>query len=390
VKIIGYKTYLKTLVFLIILGMTFSILRLYGSINLIRVSLLLMMFNNLWFIIININKIKLKLWSLILLCLIAISFIKGLIFNDISDRTFTDIFKPVSFIFIFHLFSKMKISRLEIEQGVKQISIILFRTSLFFAIISFALVNFKGGYAGVRLPIALSVSYFAVHLKKGNVFISILAIIISGKRAILLAIIPVLFIGFNFKLTFKKVAWFLLIFSLAYILIASNWNSLKQTRGLSKFTYSIEKIEEYKETKDLQILNIVSAKRIQEITSGMYNFSVGDYFFGKGVGYTYDLYDIHRKKVEKTDQGNMHFSPASLIASYGIFFMLIFYVFFIKHIRLGLKSAKKFQTKRLKVLSLFCFAIFIESFFAYVLFVIPLLPVLMGMVSNEIRYLKNK
>lgn len=387
-KIFGYKTYIKLLIFLIIIGMFLSVLRLYGGINFIREYLLLVMLNNIWFITLNLHKIRFETWSVILIFLLIVSFCKGLIFNNFSDRTFIDIYKPLSFIIIFHLFSKVQVDRVGLALGLRKVNNVLFKTSIIFGAASFLLVYTLGGYAGVRLPIALSIAYFATHLKKEKIFIALIAILLSGKRAILAAIVPVLLIGFKFKITIKKIGVLVMTCLLVYIIAAVNWETMKQTAVLSKFTYTVESLSEYWETKDLNTLNIMSGRRLQEVMSGLHEFSATDYLFGKGTSYTFDDYSIDRTKIDREDVANIHFSPASLTASYGLVFMLIFYAVFVRYIRKGFKFAKISQSKTLFTLSLFCTAIFIESFFAYVLFVIPLFPIAMGLIVNEVNYIK--
>ncbi|WP_055447259.1 hypothetical protein [Lacinutrix mariniflava] len=391
-RIFGIKSYLYTTAVIIVFGLFVSLARLYTSFNLVRVVLLLFMFNNIWFIFSNFTKLKFRLFSVVMISLVFIALTKGLLVNDFSDRVILDTYKPLSFILIYQLFSSIDISLVKdkLQLIVQKLSVLFYKTSIFFGFTSFGMLLLLGGYPGMRLPAILPAAYYAAYNKKGRLIMIILAILLSGKRAVLLAIIPALIIGFNIKFTVKKVAIVLLFGIVGYFFINANWETLKQTKGVSKFTYTIDKITKYRETNDIRVLNNVSGKRLQEITSSLYDFDFTDYVFGGGSGYTYNLYDIRREELIKVKYANVHFSPISLLTQYGIIFMILFYGFLFRSCFLGFKYSKLSGSKFLLILSILLIGFIIESLFSFVLFVLPLLPITLGLMHSEIKYLKSQ
>lgn len=390
-KLFGIKGYLYCITSIIVFGLFISLIRLYTSLNLVRLVLLLFMLNNAWFILINIAKLRLRLFSIVMFFLIVISFCRGLFLNDINERIILDTYKPLSFILIYQLFSSIDITIVKEKLNLifKMLSFFLYNTSVFFGLTSFGLLFLIGGYPGMRLPAILPAAYLAVNDKKVRIIIIIIAILLSGKRAVLLAIIPAIIIGFKIKFTLRKLVYVMFIGMVGFVLVNANWETLKQTKGISKFTYTIEKITQYRKTNDIMFLNNASGKRLEEVTSSLHDFSFLDYLWGAGSGFTYDLYDIERKKMKTAKYGNVHFSPVSLLSSYGIIFMILFYGFLFRYCFLGFKYSKRFGSKFLLILSISLIGFVIESFFAFVLFVLPFFPIIIGFMHSEIKHLKS-
>ncbi|WP_452598276.1 hypothetical protein [Pontimicrobium sp. MEBiC01747] len=384
--------YIVNIITIIILGLIATLLRGFTDINLIRYILFLNLINNSWYIIVNLHKLKLKLWTSVLFILVIISFIKGLVVSPISERSILDFYKPISFLIIYQIFSSLKRGDRDLIVNKIKTSYanFLLKSSIFFGITVVVLLIFFRGYPGLRLPLTIPLTVYALNIANMSVIGLIIVGIFSGKRAILVASLPVLILVIKKQLTVKKVIFFLVSVLLLLIVLYPKLDNINSSKAFNKYRYTIKKFEKFKETKDLELLNHASGQRLQEITSGFHDFNSLDYIFGKGVGYTYDLYNVKRTKLIKEDYGNIHFSPASLVLSYGLLFMLILYSSLI----LILIKARKYYKSRgdafnVKVLYFIVLSFFIESLFAFILFVVPFLPICMGLLSNYIKTKNN-
>lgn len=373
------------------LGLIATLLRGFADINFIRYILLLNFLNNSWYIILNLNKIKLKLWTSILFVLVIISFFKGLVTNPISDRSFLDLYKPVSFIFIFQIFYSISDSdRVLIMHKFKTTyAKFLLKISIFFGIAVAVLLIFFRGYPGLRLPLIIPLTVYTINISNFSVIALVIVGLFSGKRAILFAMIPVLFLVIKKQFTVRKVIFFFSGLIVILLLLYPKLDNINKSKAFNKYRYTLKRYDEYEKTKDLELLNQATGQRIQEVTSGFYDFNYLDYIFGKGVGYTYDLYNVPRTKLFKKDYGNIHFSPASLVLSYGLLFMLILYGSFILILFKAKKYYKSQNSFDVKILFFIVLSFFLESFFAFVLFIVPFFPICLGLISNYIKSKKS-
>lgn len=380
--------YITNILIIIVLGLVASLLRGFTDINLIRYILFLSLLNNTWYIILNLPNIKLKVWTATLFVLIIFSLIKGVLFNPISDRTFLDLYKPLSFIFVFQIFSSIQVKtrKLIVSKLINKYAKYLKVISIFFGVLVVVLLMYFRGYPGLRLPLVIPMSVYAINISNFSIILLIIVGLFSGKRAILVATIPALFQVIKKQLTVKKVIFFTTLILILMILLYPKLDEITTSKAFNKYNYTFEKYELYKKTKDLEILNHASGQRIQEITSGFYDFKIIDYLFGKGVGYTYDLYNTSRSRLLKENYGNIHFTPASLTMSYGVLFMILIYSSVISILYKSRKLFKSNGKTSIKILYFIVLSYFIESFFAFTLFIVPFFPICLGLLSN---YLKN-
>lgn len=383
-----HTLYIAIILYITVLGLIATLLRGFTEINIIRYILLLNLLNNSWYIILNLHKIKLKLWTSLLFILVIISFFKGVLFNPISDRIFLDVYKPLSFIIVFQIFYSMSGGDRDLIMFKlkTRYAKFLLKASVFFGVTVVILLMFFKGYPGLRLPITVPLAIAVLNSSYLSVFALILVGLFSGKRAILVASFPALFLLIRKHLTVRKVIIFFTSVVMMFLLLYSKLDDITTSKAFNKYKYTIESFEKYKETKDLEILNQASGQRLQEIISGFHEFKSTDYIFGKGAGYSYDLYNAKRTKLIKEDYGNIHFSPASLIMSYGLLFFIILYGSFIVILIKAKRYSKTKYSFDVKILYFIVLAFFLESFFAFILFVVPFLPICLGLISN---YLKN-
>lgn len=380
--------FIINILIIIALGLVVTLLRSFTDINLVRYILFLNLLNNAWYIILNLPKIKLKPWTALIFVLAIISFFKGIFINPISDRSFLDLYKPLSFIIVYQIFSSISIEtrKLITAKLINDYARYLKIISIFFGVLVVILLIYFKGYPGLRLPLIIPISVYAVNISNLSIIALIIVGLFSGKRAILVATFPALFHAVKKQLTVKKIVFFSTIVLIILIFLYPRLDEITTSKAFNKYNYTFEKYELYKKTKDLEILNHASGQRLQEVTSGFYEFKKIDYLFGKGVGYTYDLYNVSRSRLFKQNYGNIHFTPASLVMSYGVLFMVLIYSSIISILYKSRKLFKKKREVTIKILYFIVLSYFVESFFAFTLFLVPFFPICLGLLSN---YLKN-
>lgn len=373
----------------VVIGLLATLIRLYLGIDLLRYSILLIYLNAIFLIVASLHQIRLSKTLVILILFISISIPIGLINNDFSERVILDVLKPISFIFIYAVFSKLESNEYDlIKNSLIKVSKVLMILSIIFGLSVLLLLTFVGGYPGVRLPTILPIMYYlSVHSSWTYFVILFLLTFISGKRALLLAILPIFLYRLLSPLNVRKVFILTVVFLIASSLIFMTSDYIKNTTAYNKYRLTYVAIEDYLKHGGLEKLNAQTGQRIQETTSSFYGFEWYDYILGKGVGYTYDLWNVNRTILKDTNYGNNHFSPLSLVASYGLFFALVFYLLIFRNIYSGIKYCKsnKFMMWMLFVLISYT----IESFFAFTVFIYPFFPVILGLIKStrfEIKY----
>ncbi len=364
-----------------------------------RYWLLLLFLNHTWFILLNIKtliKSKINVWGYVFLATLFIPYYKGLLNNPFSNRSLLDLYKPIAFLLLFQLFSILYVRNVDyFRKALPKLAKFLLYISVGLGII---LIFFLFGLKirpGTSLPILLPVAFFISHLKFTETIVSIFLVFLSGRRNHLLAIFPHILVFLSFVLSKKKARAVSLIAVvimtiLAVIDFGRDKSIIRKNMVYDKYKKTITYTKKAIEEDDLHIFDRATADRLSEVMSAFYQFKTIDYLFGKGVGYTYEWRDVNRFRVYRKKHTNINLAPASLIMSYGVFFMILFYTLFIKYIIDGFIYARKHKDKFILTFSLLASSFFIQSFFEFTVFTSFFLPISLGIIRGQILLKKNK
>ncbi len=301
--------------------------------------------------------------------LLTISLILGMLQNEISRRTLSDFLIPIIFFAKVNVF-KHYFKRANVEKYLKYCVKISFWGSLFFLpYIYFIFNSNESTRLAIFPPMELPLSYY---YQTNNFFmlLSFFIILLYGKRAQLVGAI-VTFLFFIYKFRSSQFIRYIILF--IFILFVFNLLSIQFSNNLAirRITKTFELISTEEDG-----LEKASSGRSNEIMLALSNIvTIKDLILGKGVGFEMvnegDKYD----KVI----GNIHFTPLSFVLKYGVVFTSAFYIYIFSFLRLKkeLISDKFYVTAVLTV-----FFVFVESFFSYAFFVVPILPVLLGLIKS--------
>lgn len=237
------------------------------------------------------------------------------------------------------------------------------------------------------------ISSYAIVFSKKTSLISFVGVLISNKRAVLLAIVSmhlfsILKVFNNIKGMRKKrkiingflTAFFLAISFLSVIFILPNWSSVNESNPLAKaVNISINRVEQVVNfSQSNKTLDEISSGRFQEINAVIHEMKDYEYLIGKGAGWEMTL--ELGKKVQ-----NIHFTPLSIVVLYGLPFTLVFYSLLLYcFVKAAFLSKKYSLTVTEKIAPLYFTGAMIHSFFAYSLFIDWMFFFFIGVMSRTI------
>jgi hypothetical protein len=363
--------YLKLLPFLGLLAIVFGALRAAQESSTITVYLLVISaFLDLVIVILGRKFIKTPLIvfvSLLLLISVFVGLFNG---NELSRRYITDFTNPL-FFFCKILIFKEYWKHADLIKYFKFYSKIAFCGSIILLPIAYFIYSSAGvNRIAIFPPLELP---FASYLQ-GSPFlliITVLLILLYGKRAQLGAALGT-FLLFVFIFKRKQFVKYVLI-SLVILFVGNIFiKQFSDNSAVSRVTNTVTQI--FESDDKAESLSAASAGRDDEIETVLNLMNDLDYFWGKGIGFTYDL-----EVYENDDVSNVHFSPLAFLSKYGLLFTILIYWFFIKQF---FSFSKFYLTKEYIAAYATVLFVFLESFFAYALFVTPILPVVMGYIYN--------
>ncbi len=310
---------------------------------------------------------------LFLILLLLISFIVGgLNGNELSRRYITDITNPLFFFGKIFIFKKYW-SKIDFRKFIKYYIRISFWGSLLLLPLTYFLFNHAGAtrlaiFPPMELPFSFYMQYNSVWL-----LFSLLIIIFYGKRAQLVGALVtfLIFIALFKRKQLLKYVFILLSLFFALSLLFSIFSENIAVRRLSS-TIDIFQGE----GGGVKGIDAVSAGRFDEFETVLKEMNGLDYFFGKGLGCLLD--QEVRDGVKEI--GNIHFSPLSFLFKYGFVFTVFIYAFLL--INLFKIKAAFVDSNYITAFGTYLF-VFIESFFAYALFVTPILPIIIGYIMTR-------
>lgn len=361
-----------------------NLTRLFFNLNIIRLVLLFLLFINIIFIVIHFKyAFYLNHFSILFFFTVLIASLYGLLNNGISFRTLTDILKPINFLLIYTIFTKIELPD---DKLIINISKQLFHITIFFGFLTVVIYILVGGRTGVILPFGLPLSLAIFNIDIFKIILILFATFFSGNRASFLVASGVVLC----LLIINNKKTFLYILIIGSILFISLKNVILQSSLYKRnIEYTLNEGWDALKNKDYVRLDDISSGRISEIVTIFSNFKAADYIFGKGVGYNYQAKKIINNDFElmpmSKDKSNSHFSPLSLYLSYGLFYVLIFYMFIFYYLRIGYDVKKNsFIIFMSYYLILFTF---LESLFSFQIFNNPFLPIACGWIENFRRKL---
>ena len=370
------KYYLYILPIYSLIGIILSIFRTVYSESFTLVFLFVGFIFNFLIVIVGKKYLVNKLMGpLIIFLLISLSvgFFNG---NELSRRYITDFMLPFFFfskILIFTQFWKYYNFEKFLRYYVK--------TAFWGSIILLPLTYYLFQSAGsTRLAIFPPMELpFSLYMQSGGLLllISLFVILLYGKRAQLVGALGVLLVYFFYFKRKKTVKSILVLFIIIFLGV-SLINIYEDNLAIRRLSYTISQFKE--SDNSLKGLKKISSGREEEIFLVMDKLSFWSTLFGFGLGI-----ELEVSGRDKTI-GNIHFSPLSFIMKYGVFFTIFLYTFIFKHL-VGRKNILKgLNSSYIAALGTILF-VFIESIFAYTLFVNSIFPIAFGYV--RLKHLKQ-
>jgi len=385
IHIFSIETYFILIVVYYFIISTTYLTRQFFDLNLIRPSLFFLLLINIFFIAGNIKYgLKVNAFFLFLLISFSLSSIYGLINNGLSLRSLTDILKPLNFLFIYIIVSKLPFPN---KKVIQKISNRLLYITIIFSVLTIILYLLIGGRVGVILPFAVPLSFAIYNVNILNIVFIVLATFFSGNRA---SFFVAFFVIFWLFLWNHKKYLFYILFPILFIFIFFNNQILSSSFYKRNIEYTINQSITAIHNKNYLTLDKISSGRISEIVTIFSEFKAADYIFGKGIGFNYQAKKIINNNFDliptNKEQSNSHFSPLGLYLSYGILFVFIFYFFIFYYLRIGYLNMKNnFIVYISFYIILFTF---LESFFSFQIFNNPFLPIALGWIENYKRNYK--
>lgn len=313
-----------------------------------------------------------------LFLLLFFSLVIGLLNNEISRRFITDFISPLFFFAKIFVFAKYW-DTTNFNKYIKFYTRVAFIGSLVLLPVTYVLFNSTGNtrlaiFPPMELP-------FANYMLSSSMLtlVSFIVILLYGKRAQLFsAVMTFLFYTFFFKR--KEIFKYLLVSIVVGVIGFFLFNRFSDNLAVSRLQATFDVYNESK-TGNAN-LDKLSAGRYNEFETIISQMELKDYFLGKGMGFTYNI-DGGETNIETA---NAHFSPIGFLSKYGLLFTIFVYYFLISTFA---KTNKLLLSSNDYIIALgvSCF-VFLESFFAYALFVTPILPVVLGVLISYQRKAK--
>jgi hypothetical protein len=311
----------------------------------------------------------------ILLCLLFVSTIVGLLNNEVSRRFVTDFTTPFFFFAKVFVFARYW-DYTSFKDYIRFYTRFSFWGSLALLPVTYFIFNSTGTtrlaiFPPMELP-------FSNYMLSSSLMLlaSFIIILLYGKRAQLFSAVItfVLYISvFRRKDLFK----YIIILGIASAILIPVFIKNSDNIAIRRLTATFDSYSG--KGTDKENLDRISAGRFNEFETIINQMKPQDYFLGKGLGFTYDVDTGGKDSVETA---NAHFSPIGFLSKYGIFFTLFVY-YFIMSIFFKSNKVLLSDSDYLIALGVSIF-IFMESFFAYALFVTPILPIVLGvLISNQ-------
>lgn len=270
------------------------------------------------------NKIHPILLIISLVCCYgtAVGFLNGYKLVQIIKHFYMPIYGGIALTFGFHLY---KYVTLKIFNYMMRFTFIV---NLFTSISFFFLQTVFVIYPGYGTQAIAYVSlYYLVMQRYYSLFISLLIVVIQGKRSVLLCTFLCIYIYMIMKLVRS---WLLTILSIVIIFPSIVVLFLYLMEDFNLYTLpGLSRLKFINPFSDFYSLALGSSGRFDEILSALAVFSknIANFFFGSGFGFSYDWLISYRNTDVET-KGYLHMTPLLVFFILGPIITIAFYAIF--------------------------------------------------------------
>lgn len=373
-KIIRYYLFIIPIYSLV--GIILSIYRTVFQENYLEIFLLVGAVFDFLIVIIG-RKYLVKKEVLFVVFLMFFSLVAGILNeNEVSRRYITDFTNPLFFftkIFVFSLYWETNSFDSYLKYYIK---ISFWGSIILLPITYFIFIDNSVSRLAIFPPMELPFSFF---MQKGGLFFlfSVLVIFLYGKRAQLVGSIFT-FLIFLFVFNFKKIHKYIPFLILGTIVFFYLLQNFTDNLAVQRLTNTIDQY--FESLGGQEVLANLSSGRDEEIKTILEKMKGVDYITGKGLGFTYEVQT--RDYIKEV--GNVHFSPLSFLSKYGLIFTLFIYIYIVSNM-LKYKNYK-WNISYISAYGTVVF-VFVESFFAYALFVTPIFPIVFGYIIFKNKFI---
>lgn len=349
------------------------------------------------FILSNLRKAQMSRIEIIILLVLALHAIGGMIIfpmissSYLPSRAFNDVFWPVIFVLKVAIIRNLTFEDVFSAADWKSLSLKLIGISLVQVAIFLFFSRYSGAYAGITPPVNLPFAYGVALSHPMVLLLSLVLIVLSGKRAYLLAAVAVFAVRAIVRRQNRSA--FIVLGIVGVIALTSAVGGaaagLIPTAVLEKFVDSSqvfnligiiarEGFGVLSEDVVRRSLYAATAGRSEEFLAIIGQMTWSNFFFGLGAGFTYSY--LHWDGWVD-GYANSHFSPLSLTYKFGVFYMLIIYIYIFR----GTLKLFRSQINFAEFLGIGLMLFFVQSIFAYNLFAEIFLPLLVGLRAAALR-----
>lgn len=337
--------------------------------------------------LLNLKQIKLKAAELFLLIYPLLHLFYGILINGLNRNTFSHVFTAMIFA---TLIIYMRNSNFIFKKRYQLKYANWLFWSLLISIVSYRIAPL----IGIRVYSVGVVSIFSLfplivffqNKDKKKLLIMIVLLVLGGKRGVLFSgLLAFIFIGLGEK-SIKKSTRFIVLL-IASGLIFSMFYASMDPEKINRLPHQFQPM-----LNRMMYVNPFSSynriefdPRVREVKGAMAPLIENPVFIltGKGVGYSYEYLDLDGNFQRELH--NTHFSPAAILARFGIIYTLVLYLFIINTIYKNYKKMKRKElTIEFKVLLIYAAASFINSFTAFTIYVDYLFIFSLGMLNSKL------
>jgi hypothetical protein len=296
----------------------------------------------------------------------------GLALNPVSKATFAHLFSlflPImAFSFGFMMANKNSNFFYYFEKNMISTGLVLSALILiYYALYQVGLIPYFGASTLIAIPII-----YALHKKKYELLLFIVAALLTGKRTVILGIFSV----FSVYFLWLGVRRPLTVFAIALATVLISYFVLM---NLTDFTILSRFIVFFEEDVNW---NLATSGRLNDVLAAITSINENNWFWliGKGVGATFSVENAWSTDIWITHY--THVSPVSYVFLGGVMLALPIYFRFISLFIYAMKTAGNFY-------SLLFIYYFLVSFSGAILFTDPFVWVIAGIVFHQQKN-KNK
>lgn len=328
------------------------------------------------FIISNINKLRFKRLELFIVLILAFHLTIGIFILPKYSKSYDEITAikdtvlPIMFIMKILIFRKI-FSRRNIK-NYKKVLLISCLAIVTIQIFIFIISPMSELSVGLNPPVNVLLGAYFAGGPLIFLAISILVLLLAGKRSIFLSLIVAGIVsgGRNLKIFIIFSCLFLLGFFLVDFTDSSSINLIDKIAISYNAIMEISDFSEASEARNAA-LYIATAGRSEEFFAIFRFMEPINWLIGIGPGFSYSF---DHPSLGYIDRSNAHFTPLSISYKFGLIIGVFFLFYVSKDILWGLRNSQVFLST---ILLLFL----VQSFFSFNIFVEILYPIIISWLS---------